>query len=208
MAALKVVIFDCDGVMFDSREANRRYYNHLLERFGHPAMGAGELEYVHAHHVMDSLRHIFRHYPGDLEAADRYRKSLDYRPFLDFMIMEPDLKEFLQLVRRRCKTAISTNRTNTMAAVLDIFGLAPFFDIVVTAMDVENAKPHPEALQKILEHLNASAEESVYIGDSMVDREHSANMGIKMVAFKNASLPAEYHVSSFMEIAALPFFQV
>jgi HAD superfamily hydrolase (TIGR01509 family) len=207
MAELKVVIFDCDGVMFDSREANRQYYNLLLKRFGRPAMDADELDYVHAHHVMDSLRYIFRRYPDDLEAADNFRKSLDYRPFLDFMIMEPDLKDFLHVVRRRCKTAISTNRTNTMAAVLDIFGLASLFDIVVTAMDVANTKPHPEALQKILEHVNASPEEGIYIGDSMVDREHSANMGIKMVAFKNAALPAEYHVSSFMEITTLPFFQ-
>jgi beta-phosphoglucomutase-like phosphatase (HAD superfamily) len=36
MASLKLVIFDCDGVMFDSMEANRKYYNFLLEKFGHP----------------------------------------------------------------------------------------------------------------------------------------------------------------------------
>ena len=40
MAALKLVIFDCDGVMFDSKNANRVYYNHMLEKFGHPPMDA------------------------------------------------------------------------------------------------------------------------------------------------------------------------
>lgn len=206
MSQLKIVIFDCDGVMFDSKEANRHYYNDILAHFGHPPMSDGELEYVHMHHVMDSVRHIFRHYPEDQEKADAYRQALDYTPYLQYMLLEPDLVEFLNFLRPEHKTAISTNRTTTMPTVLEMFHLRDYFDKVVTAFDVERAKPHPEALHKILGCFGYGVEEAIYVGDSMVDREHTANIGMRLIAFKNPDLPAEYHVSSFMEIASLPLF--
>ncbi len=206
MADIKVVIFDCDGVMFDSRNANKHYYNHILEKFGHPPMDEEELDYVHMHHVMDSVRHIFRNYPQDYDRADAYRRSVDYTPFLQYMIMEPDLLEFLHFLRPERKTAISTNRTTTMPAVLDMFNLASLFDKVVTAMDVDQPKPHPAALHKILDQFGLAVDDAVYVGDSMVDREHTASIGMPLIAFKNRELPAEYHVSSFMEIPGLPCF--
>lgn len=206
MASLKLVVFDCDGVMFDSKNANRVYYNHLREAFGRPPMDEDELEYVHMHHVMDSLRHLFRRYPEDLERAEAYRQSLDYTPYLQYMTMEPDLLEFLDFLSPAYKTAISTNRTSTMGPVLRMFALADRFDKVVTAFDVARPKPHPEALEQILAHFGCGVAEAVYIGDSMVDREHTAALGMRLIAFKNPALPAEYHVQSFMEITRLPIF--
>mgnify|MGYP001393535419 CR=1 FL=1 len=206
MAPTKLVVFDCDGVMFDSKEANRAYYNHMRAHFGRPAMDEEELEYVHIHHVMDSMRHLFRHWPEDLMRAEEYRRELDYTPFLHHMIMEPDLVEFLRFLRPARKTAISTNRTTTMPSVLAMFSLAELFDKVVTAIDVARPKPDPEALHKILGHFGCGVEETIYIGDSMVDREHTAAVGMRLIAFKNPALPAEYHATSFMEISRLPIF--
>lgn len=207
MNEIKLVVFDCDGVMFDSRGANRAYYNQIRAHFGHPPMDEEELHYVHMHQVTDSVRHIFRHYPAELEQAHHYRRQLDYTPFLQYMRMEPDLPDFLRYLRPRRKTAISTNRTTTMALVLRMFGLAEGFDQVVTAQDVANPKPHPEALERILHHFDCRPLEAIYIGDSTVDREHTAAVGVPLIAFKNPALAAEYHVESFMEILRLPPFQ-
>jgi len=206
MAKLKLVVFDCDGVMFDSLEANRHYYNHILATFGHPPMDQEELHYVHIHHVMDSVRHIFRNYPEDYPKADQYRQGLDYTPYLKHMRMEPDLPEFLDFLRPRYHTAISTNRSTTMADVLRIFKLGNSFDKVVTALDVKNPKPHPEALHDILGHFQVGVDETIYIGDSEVDRDHTKAVGMELVAFKNPKLDAEYHVTSFMEITKLGLF--
>jgi phosphoglycolate phosphatase len=205
MSTLRLVIFDCDGVMFDSKNANREYYNHILAHFGHPPMSATEIEYVHMHHVMDSVRHIFRRYPEDLAAADHYRRSIDYQPYLKHMHMEPDLHAFLDLLPSGCSAAISTNRTTTMSTILKIFNLEKYFGMVVTAMDVEQPKPHPEALHRILAHYRCPVEEAIYIGDSQVDREHTASIGMRLIAYKNPALDAEYHVQSFLEITTLPF---
>jgi HAD superfamily hydrolase (TIGR01549 family) len=206
MKPLKLVIFDCDGVMFDSKEANKVFYNSLLEHFGHRPMDEDELEYVHMHHVMDSVRYIFRHYPDEIEKVHAFRNSLDYADFVKYMTMEPDLPEFLDFLIPKYKTAISTNRTTTMRKILKIFNLENYFGKVVTASDVANPKPHPEALENILSHFALGVDEAIYIGDSVVDKEHAANIGMRMIAFKNPSLPAEYHVNSFMEIASLPYF--
>ena len=59
---LKLVIFDCDGVMFDSKETNRAYYNQLLNHFSCPPMNEDEVAYVHVHNVFDSVDHIFRNH--------------------------------------------------------------------------------------------------------------------------------------------------
>ena len=206
MAALKLVVFDCDGVMFDSMDANRKYYNHLLEHFGLPPMDKKEEQYVHTHNVFDSVDHIFRKHPGTLQAAHAYREEVDYSPYLQYMRIEPDLKEFLQFLRPRFRTAISTNRSSTMPAIMEMHRLSPYFDLVVTALDVERPKPHAEALEKILRHFGLGADQAVYIGDSDVDREHVAGVNMRLIAFRNPGLEADYHVNSFRDIRGLPIF--
>jgi HAD superfamily hydrolase (TIGR01509 family) len=206
MTELKLIIFDCDGVMFDSKNANRHFYNQLRTGLGHPPMDEEELEYVHMHHVTDSVGHIFRHWPDELEKAHQYRAGLDYTDYIKYMTIEPDLVEFLERITPYYRTAISTNRTTTMATLLDLFDLRQHFGLVVTATDVENAKPHPDALHKILAHFSLDVASSIFIGDSMVDQEHAASVGMRMIAFRNPALPADYHVNSFMEIIALPIF--
>jgi HAD superfamily hydrolase (TIGR01549 family) len=202
---LKLIIFDCDGVMFDSKFANQEYYNQLLAHFNRPAMSPAELEHVHIHNVLDSIRHIFRHYPQqDLAEVNAYRMALDYTPFLGHMRMEPDLIEFLEQTKSRYKLAISTNRTNTMVSILQMFALQDYFDKVMTAENARRPKPAPDALLEILDYCECQTDEAIYIGDSIIDREHTASCGMRLIGFKNPALPAEYHVTSFMEILELP----
>ncbi len=202
---LKIIIFDCDGVMFDSRHANMEYYNQLLKYFNKPLMDDEELDFVHMNNVTASLAHIFRHYPElDVEEIDRYRNSIDYRTFFQFMKMEEDLLDFLDTVKPRYDLAISTNRTNTMEPLLEAFKLTTYFGKVMTAENARRPKPAPDALFEILEHFKYKADEAIYIGDSIIDRQHTNGCHMRLVAFKNPELEAEYHVSSFMDILELP----
>jgi phosphoglycolate phosphatase len=204
---LKLLIFDCDGVMFDSRIANREYYNHLLIHFGKPIMDEKEVDYVHMHNVKESIQYIFRHYPSqELAAVDNYRKGLDYTPFFRFMHMENDLIQFLDYAKKKFDLAISTNRTTTMGPLLKEFNLQNYFGKIMTAENARKPKPAPDALIEILEHFNYQTDEAIYIGDSIIDRQHTNALGMRLIAFKNRALPAEFHVSSFMEICSLaPF---
>ena len=65
---IKLVAFDCDGVLFDSRQANIAFYNTILARFDQPPMSPEAEDYVHSHTVWESLDYIFSGYP-DLEAV-------------------------------------------------------------------------------------------------------------------------------------------
>lgn len=205
---LKLVVFDCDGVMFSSRESNRVYYNHLLDNFACPPMDEEELAYVHIHNVNNSVRHIFRNHPQvSVDTVNAYRQQLDYTPYLRHMEMEPDLLDFLRTIKPCYHTAISTNRTDTMESILDTFALRPWFDMVVTASTAPRPKPAPDGLMLILDRFQARPDEAIYIGDSVIDEEHCASAGVDLIAFRNEALQARYRVNSFMEILELPPFQ-
>lgn len=196
------VIFDCDGVMFDSRKANRNFYNHLLERFGRPAMCEEDVAYVHMHTADDSIRHIFRGTPHTEEAL-AYRWEVDYSRFIQDMIMEPGLKEVLGCLGMTMGLGVATNRSNTIGVVIEQHGLKDYFDIVVSAMDVKRPKPHPEALFKILRHFDIEPGNALYVGDSAVDAETASAAGVPFIAYKDRGLPADYHAADLREVAGV-----
>lgn len=199
---IKVVAFDCDGVMFDSSQANQAYYNHLLEHFGLPAMTPKQFEYVHMHTVDDSLACIFKD-EATREAAQAYRRQLGYQPFLKFMQMEPGLVPLLETLRPRYKTAVATNRTDTMARVLTDNRIDHLFDLVVCALDVTFPKPHPDALNKVADHFAVRPEAVLYVGDSEVDEMAARAAGMPFVAYRNQSLAADHHIRHLSEITGL-----
>ena len=204
---LKLIVFDCDGVLFDSRNANKEYYNHLLAHFNHPPMNEEELDYVHMHSAPDSVRHIFRHYSeNSFEKIDTFRTTLGYERFLPFMKIEEDLIDFLNLVKGVYHLAISTNRGNTMLPLLKMFDLENYFGKVVTSETAQRPKPAPDGLLEIMAHFQCSAEETIFIGDSVIDQKHAAACNVPLIAFRNSEMPARFHVTSFMDVLDLPPF--
>ena len=193
---LKLVAFDCDGVLFDSQQANIAFYNAILAHFDRPPLGDEDVDFIHSHTVWESLHHIFIGYP-DLAAVFHFARSFDYGPFISMMVEEPFLREFFQFLRPGCYLALATNRTTTTGAVLTYHGLADNFDLVVSAQDVSYPKPHPESFVRILEHFCLSPQEAIYIGDSRVDEQFAANAGVPFMAYRNPGLNANYHLDSF-----------
>jgi len=193
---IKLVAFDCDGVLFDSRPANIAFYNGILEHFGRPPMSPEAVDYVHSHTVGESLEHIFQGY-AELETVLKFARGFDYGPFIAMMVEEPFLREFLKFLRPAWYTALATNRTITTRAVLHYHGLTDDFDLVVSAQDVSRPKPHPESFVRILEHFSLSPRDAIYIGDSRVDEEFATNAGVPFVAYRNPELTADYYLDSF-----------
>jgi len=198
MKNINVVAFDCDGVMFDTLEVNKAYYNHLLSHFDLPKMTDTQINFVHIHTVGESVAYLFD--KQRFEEAQAFRKSIDYRPFLQYMRMEPNLKPLLKRLRPQYKTAIATNRTDTMPFVMTAYELTELFDLVITARDVTNPKPHPEPLNMILAHFNCAPDDALYIGDSKLDQIASHAAGIRFIAYNNRSLQADYHIKALDEV--------
>ena len=199
MNDVRVVAFDCDGVLFDTVEANRAYYNHILSHFGRPAMDEHQLRYVHIHTVQQCVAHLFAD-DADRQAAMAFRASIDYGPFLKYLTIEPHLKALLDWMRNRYQTAIATNRTDTMDRLLREFGLAGRFDLVVTSLDVERPKPFPDPLFKILSRFRVEPRQAVFVGDSEVDEATARAAGVPFIAYRNPALEASWHIESLKDL--------
>lgn len=65
---------------------------------------------------------------------------------------------------------------------LNLFAMAELFDVIISADDVTNHKPHPEPLLKALDKFGAAAHEAMYVGDSIHDIAAGRAANIRTVA--------------------------
>ncbi|MEJ2366668.1 MAG: HAD-IA family hydrolase, partial [Deltaproteobacteria bacterium] len=161
-----------------------------------------QIDYVHCHTLQESLEYLLGD-AGLIAQAKQLWQEMDYAPLIDLLTLEPGLIECLEELTLRYRTAIATSRTRTMKQLLQRFGLDPYFDMVVTSLDVRHPKPHPESLHKILLSFEINPEAACYIGDSDVDRETSQRAGVLFIAYRNENLQADHNISHFHELIPL-----
>jgi phosphoglycolate phosphatase len=196
---LKVIIYDCDGVLIDSSLANQGFYNYILAHFGCAPLTPEQWEYVKPLAAPDALTWLLQDTPW-LAAAQEYQQIVDNTPFLSLLRAEPDLHETLTRLRPHYRLAIATNRGKSLLPVLEHCGLAEFFDFMVSSLEVTRPKPHPECLQRILQHFEVLPRQACYIGDSDIDREVSARAGVLFIAFQNPFLQADFHLENHLDL--------
>lgn len=200
---IKVVAFDCDGVLFDSKEANIRFYDHILDHFGAPGVSPEQEQFVHMYSAGDSLRYLLGDDSDLLERAWEYSRSLDFMQFNEYLSLEPGLLEALEASHAAFCTALATNRTVSAHAVLEHFGLLRYFHAIVTAADVARPKPEPDMMNKILRTFSVSPQQVLFIGDSRVDEQFAVNTGVRFAAYKNPDLRADLHIRHFDQLRPL-----
>lgn len=199
---LKVIIYDCDGVLVDSSHANQAFYNHILSHFGLPPLTPEQWQVVKPLTAVAALDYLFEGHPAR-EAAQEYQKTVDNTPFLPLLTPEPHLKETLARLQGHYHLAIATNRGKSLPLVLEALGLIPFFDFTVTSLEVRHPKPHPECLKRILARFRVPPTAACYIGDSAVDQQTAANAGILFGAYRATDLPADFHLSDHLDLPLL-----
>lgn len=201
---IRCVIYDCDGVLFDSIEANKKLYNDLCALVGRSPLSEEEVKYVHMHTVYETIRLIFGKENALEKKALELLKGIDWRDYITYLRMEPYLLQILNLLKTNgILRVINTNRTTSMKYIMEHFHLWPFFDMVVTALDVKNPKPHPESIEKILQSLNLKKEEAVFVGDSEVDQQTAKSSGIRFVAYKNREIANDAYLDDHLDLLDL-----
>ena len=201
---LKCVIYDCDGVLFDSFEANTRLYNDLCARVGRVPLRREEMQYVHTHTVYEAIRFIFGKEDGLEQKALASLKEVDLRNYIAYLKMEPHLLQTLQKLKERSiLRVINTNRTTSMKHIMERFSLWPYFEMVVTALDVKNPKPHPESVEKIITALKLKKEEAVFVGDSDVDQQTAESSGVRFIAYKNREIANDFFIEDHLDLLRL-----
>jgi HAD superfamily hydrolase (TIGR01509 family) len=184
---ITTVIYDCDGVMFESFEANFAFYSKIVERFDLPPLERDNKETMRLLHTYSSRDVLAKLFDGDPREEDalRFAATIDYRELLPFLRMEEGVVETLEVLRNRVNLAVCTNRSTSVEMLLEDFGLTSYFDFVMTAAKVRNPKPHPEPLRKILEHYRIAPREALFVGDSELDRQAAEAAGVPFVAYKS-----------------------
>jgi phosphoglycolate phosphatase len=201
---IRCVIYDCDGVLFDSVEANKKLYNDLCVLVGRAPLNEEEAEYVHMHTVYEAIQLIFGKENSLEKKALESLKGIDWRDYVAYMRMEPYLLQILNLLKTNdILRVINTNRTTSMKYIMEHFHLSPFFEMVVTALDVKNPKPHPESVEKILQRFNLNREETVFVGDSEVDQQTAKSSGVKFIAYKNRGLVSDAYIDDHLALLNL-----
>jgi len=198
---IRSVIYDCDGVLFDSLEANTRLYNDLCLLAGRAPLREEEMRYVHTHTMYESIHFLFGHEDRLEKKALELLRQVDLRKYIVYLKMEPHLRDTLnRLKEKEILRAINTNRTTSMKYIMERFDLRPYFEMVVTALDVKHPKPHPESIEKILQGFQLSREEVVFIGDSEVDHQTALTSGIQFIAYKNREIHTDIHIEDHLDV--------
>jgi phosphoglycolate phosphatase-like HAD superfamily hydrolase len=166
---LELVIFDADGVLFDSTESNTAYYNAIFARVGEPPMSPAEEKAG----VFMSAPQVFNlRAAGDQERIARMRevaRTMDATPFFNLLRPFPDLRLFLLELKRRYRIGLATNRSATIPAIIDYLGLTGIFDAVASVRDKVKPKPAPDILELCLKRAGVASPHAVYVGDSETD---------------------------------------
>jgi HAD superfamily hydrolase (TIGR01509 family) len=193
------VVFDCDGVLIDSRVSNMAYYNRIRAIGGLGPMNPEEEAYAHMHSARETLAHIFP--PAMHGRLRELARQVDYeREILPLIHPEPGVHACLDALSAcGLRLAIFTNRGGGMGAVLDSFNLRPYFDPVMTVADVQ-AKPAPEGLLRIAESWKCAPEDLVFVGDSLLDALAAEAAGVCVLEYRNPRLQAWGHVDSLAEL--------
>jgi phosphoglycolate phosphatase len=183
---IKLVIFDLDGTLIDSRLDLVHSVNAALRHIGRPELP----DDVIASYVGDGAPILIQRALGG-EATDEalVRKGLEfflayYREHkLDHTTVYEGIADALAAVRQthngapRKMAVLSNKPVNPSRAIVEALGLAPFFSQIYGGNSFSTKKPQPEGACKLLEENGVGAEEAVVVGDSGVDISTGRNAG-------------------------------
>jgi len=200
---LKVVIFDCDGVLLNSEDAVFNYYNTLLTLSSLPLIDRQNRYLCSQIFSMTDIEILKLLSNGENEifnkltiAAKSYIAPRNYQG----MTLTTGIVELLQYLKsKNIKLAVLTNRGSSLPRVLDHFNIGIYFDKLVTSADPISPKPSPDGVYNILTHFNINSDEAIFIGDSETDYFAAKSSNVKFIAFRQKLYEATT-IEEFLEI--------
>ncbi len=184
---LQAVVFDMDGVIFDSERKVVECWLVVAEKYGiknieeqcHKCLGTNSAE----------TRRIMLEYYGEDFPYDEYKSqasTLYFERYSDGRLpMKKGVNELLQhLKSRNLKIALaSSTRSAVVLSQLENAGILKYFDKVVCGDMVSHSKPHPEIFLKACEEIQVPPEAAIAIEDSYngIRSAHAAGMRPIMV---------------------------
>lgn len=202
---LRAVIFDCDGVIVDSEPHHLKAFKEVLAEEG---ITLTTEDYYSKYLAMDDkgcFETILRanNRPVDnkilkkliIQKMEIYRRLSQQE-----LILYPGVVDLVKKLAGQYRLAIASGAfRGEVKFALDKGGMRDAFPVLVTAQDVRNGKPHPEAFQTALAQINQRdpvpsppirPDECLVIEDSLHGIEGAKGAGMKCLAVTN-SYPKE-----------------
>jgi phosphoglycolate phosphatase len=182
-AQIKLLIFDLDGTLIDSRLDLIHSINATLRHLGRNEL-PGE---VVASYVGDGAPMLVRRALGDPDDENLVQEALDfflayYRIHkLDFTHVYAGIKEALATLHAsgRKMAVLSNKPVHPSRAIVEALGLGGFFVQVYGGNSFPTKKPDPQGAQTLLKETGHRAAEALIIGDSSIDVLTARNAGIR-----------------------------
>jgi phosphoglycolate phosphatase len=196
--SIKLVIFDLDGTLIDSRLDLVHSVNAALRHIGRPDLP----DEVIASYVGDGAPILIQRALGG-EAVDEaiVRQGLQfflsyYREHkLDHTTVYGGIQESLAAIQRgsngvpRKMAVLSNKPVGPSRAIVEALGLGTFFAQVYGGNSFPSKKPDPEGARHLLKELGVRPEQAVIVGDSHVDVETGRNAGMWSVGVSYGFAP-------------------
>ena len=170
---VKLVIFDFDGTLADTRDRIVSVMQHVMSELRLPVADAATCASVIGLPLKDCFRTIFPTLTdsGAERCAEAYRRYLFAHSKDLVPDMFPNVPETLDALKQRdIAMAIASSRTSkSLTGFVHDMHLDEYIGMVVGCEDVAATKPSPDAVLHILDHYGVQPADAVVVGDMPVD---------------------------------------
>lgn len=182
---IKAIIFDVDGTLLDSFEANLKFFQNLMVRSGHPSLTREQ--YSRMFHL--NMRDVIQALIGSSSEEEIKRiwelgrsRATGYP--VDLLRMQEGAEETIKILSKKYLLGIATSCTReTVYEDPVLAALRHYFHVTVCYEDTVNHKPDPEPLLLAVRKLGVPPEEAVYVGDAETDLQAARAAGMKMIMY-------------------------
>lgn len=139
--------------------------------------------YMHRDLFRDAVTGMLRELGVEARAdqLDAYRKTQWERHRRDFVLREGVVETLAELRRRKLHVGMVSNiDDDQLEHLLDVAGIAPLFDSILSSEQAQSCKPHPLIYQIALKRAACEPEEALFVGDTLRQDIAGANqMGMQ-----------------------------
>ena len=189
----KLIIFDFDGTLADTRELIIRTNQESQKAMGHEPVSEdiiqGTIGLPLAEGIMAQMPELT---PQDMPAwCATYRRIFDVLKSQYVPAIFPHVKETLEALHSQgCVLSVASSRLSvSLNDFLRQMGLAPLFKLVLGADNVTAAKPDPAPVLQTMQELGFTPKDTLVVGDMPVDILMGSRAGAKTcgVTFGNSN---------------------
>lgn len=179
-ANVRVLIFDLDGTLIDSKLDLAHSVNAMLEHMGRAPL-AHELVYSYVGNGAPMLvRRALGNGVTDAECETGLKHFLAYyrEHMLDNTVTYPGVREGLDRLKGKAMAVLTNKPVRFSEEIVSGLGLSSYFKFIYGGNSFERKKPDPMGVEVILRDLAAPPSDAMMVGDSDVDIRTARNAGI------------------------------